>query len=218
MGKRGPKPRSKIKIKWSSNFAYAIGLLTTDGCLGKKSSYIDFTSKDLEQIENFKKCLALDTKIGFKKSGGGFVSRRVQFVDKFFYEFLLSIGLSSMKSKIINEVKIPAKYFFDFLRGHLDGDGCFYFYWDKRWESSFMYYLTFVSASKAHIDWIRGRIRKRLEIFGHVTKSKNNSCYQLKYAKKESVILLKKIYYKKGLICLKRKRLKIKQILGKIIK
>jgi hypothetical protein len=27
MGKRGQKPKGKIKIKWSANFAYAIGLL-----------------------------------------------------------------------------------------------------------------------------------------------------------------------------------------------
>jgi hypothetical protein len=31
MGKMGPKPKGKVKIKWSANFAYAIGLLTTSG-------------------------------------------------------------------------------------------------------------------------------------------------------------------------------------------
>ncbi len=30
MGKRGAKPQGKVKIKWSPNFAYAVGLITTD--------------------------------------------------------------------------------------------------------------------------------------------------------------------------------------------
>jgi hypothetical protein len=81
-----------------------------------------------------------------------------------------------------------------------------------------MFYTEFISASKKHIDWIREEIFYRIKIFGHITKAKKNSCYQLKYAKKESTILLRKLYYKKNLICLRRKRLKIKKILGSIVK
>jgi len=29
MGLRGPKPKGKVKLEWSANFAYAIGLLAT---------------------------------------------------------------------------------------------------------------------------------------------------------------------------------------------
>ena len=39
------KRLSKIKIKWSSKFAYAMGLLATDGNLSKDERHIDFTSK-----------------------------------------------------------------------------------------------------------------------------------------------------------------------------
>lgn len=52
-------------------------------------------------------------------------------------------------------MKIPGKYFFDYLRGCFDGDGCFYSYWDPRWRSSHMFYLEFISASKNHIDWLQ---------------------------------------------------------------
>ena len=113
-------------------------------------------------------------------------------------------------------MKIPKKYFFDFLRGHLDGDGTFYSYWDKRWKSSFMFYTEFISASKKHIYWLRGEIDDLLHIKGHVTKSKNNVCYQLKYAKKDSLKLLNKVYYDKDIVCLSRKYLKIKRVLGTI--
>ena len=57
MGKRGTKPRGKIEIKWSPDFAYVIGLIATDGCLSTNGRHVIFVSKDLEQVENFKKIL-----------------------------------------------------------------------------------------------------------------------------------------------------------------
>lgn len=211
----GKKPLSKIKIQWSSNFAYAIGLITTDGNLSPDGRHISFTSKDKEQIENLMKCLGTRVKIGRKKSGfTDKYSHVVQFGDVNFYKFLCSIGLMPNKSKKLGVIKIPNRYFFDFLRGHLDGDGSFFSYWDKRWKSSFMFYLIFASASKKHIEWLRERISKKLPIKGHVTSDGNNNVFQLKYAKKESLKLLKKLYYSDRNIFLLRKRLKISKALA----
>ena len=207
------KPKNKVKIKWSPEFAYAIGLLTTDGNLSSDGRHFDFTSKDLEQIKNFIKCLNLKNKIGIKTSGLGKKSFRVQFGDINFYKFLLNIGLNSNKSKILANIDMPDKYFFDFLRGHFDGDGTFYSYWDPRWRSSFMFYTVFISASRRHIDWLQKQIYIFLKIKGHFTKGRNKSCYQLKYAKKDSLKLLPKMYYSRDVICLRRKRLKIKKAL-----
>ena len=67
----------------------------------------------------------------------------------------MSIGLMPNKTKIIGAVKIPNNYFFDFLRGHFDGDGTFYSYWDPRWRSSHMFYVVFASASLKHIIWLQ---------------------------------------------------------------
>lgn len=214
--KRGPKPQSKVKIKWSPDFAYAIGLITTDGNLSKDGRHLDFTSKDKEQISNFKKCLGLKVKIGYKKSGfGGQKISRVQFGDVNFYSFLLTIGLMANKSKILSAIKIPNKYFFDFLRGCFDGDGHSYSYWDKRWKSSFMFYIVFSSASKAHIEWLQEKIFILLGIKGYITfGGRGKICYQLKYAKKESLHISKKLYNSPDLICLKRKYLKIKKALA----
>ena len=211
------KPLGKVKIEWSPKFAYAIGLLATDGCLSPDGRHLDFTSNDHEQLQNFMNCLGIQNKIGRKLSEfTGRYGSHIQFGDVNFYKFLLSIGLTPKKSKTIGVVKIPKKYFFDFLRGHLDGDGTFYSYWDKRWKSSFMFYTEFISASKKHIYWLRGEIDDLLHIKGHVTKSKNNVCYQLKYAKKDSLKLLNKVYYDKDIVCLSRKYLKIKRVLGTI--
>ncbi len=206
------KPQNKVKIKWSPEFAYAIGLLVTDGSLSKDGRHIDLTSNDREQLENFLFCLRSKNKIGFKHKNHG-SALRVQLGDINFYKFLSGIGLMPNKTKIINDVKTPKKYFFDFLRGHFDGDGTFYSYWDPRWKSSFMFYTVFISASKNHIQWLRENIQKNLQIKGHITKSVNDSVYQLKYAKAESLKLLPKLYYNKDVICLSRKRIKIEKAL-----
>ncbi len=210
------KPQNKVKIKWSPEFAYAIGLLTTDGNLSPDERHLNLTSKDLALINLFKKCLAINNKVGKKARGKDKVKKYyvVQFGDVNFYKFLLGIGLTANKSKTLNGIDIPTEYFFDFLRGHLDGDGCFYSYWDPRWKSSFMFYTEFVSASKNHIYWLQNQIHKLLGLKGHITKSDSNSCYQLKYAKGDSLTLLPKIYYKNHHAHLGRKYLKIKKVLG----
>jgi hypothetical protein len=206
------KPLRKTKIKWSPNFAYAIGLLTTDGNLSPDGRHMSLVSKDREQLENFRKCLGLKNKIGITSSGSGRDALRVQFGDVNFYRFLVQIGLMPNKTKILKKVDIPDRYFFDFLRGHFDGDGSSYSYWDPRWKSSYMFYVIFVSASKNHIVWLREIIRTFLNIKGHVTKSINDSAYQLKYAKRESLILLPKLYYDNRVVCLSRKRKKIERM------
>ena len=210
------KPLGKIKIKWSSEFAYAIGLLVTDGSLSKDGRHIVLVSKDKEMIENFMKVLDFQNKIGRHSRGSSIDKKyfRVQFGDVNFYKFLLKIGLMPNKTKIIGEVKIPDKYFFDFLRGHFDGDGSFYSYWDPRWRSSYMFYTVLISASKNHIEWLQKFIYKFLKIKGYITKSVNDSAYQLRYATAESLKLLSKLYYNKNVVCLSRKRLKIRKALS----
>lgn len=208
------KPLGKVKIKWSPDFAYAIGLLTTDGNLSKDGRHIEINSKDEEQLKNFLKCLNSKVKISLKHSGSGKEYKRIQIGDVIFYRFLENIGLMPRKTKIIGIVKIPKNYFFDFLRGHFDGDGSFYSYWDPRWRSSFMFYTVFISASKNHIDWLRKIIFKLVKIKGHITKSVSDSTYQLKYAKSESLKLLPKLYYDKSVVCLSRKRFKIERALS----
>ena len=79
-----------------------------------------------------------------------------------------------------------------------------------------MFYTTFVSASKKHIYWIKDEIEKILKIEGSITKAKNQSTYHLRYAKKNSLKILKKMYYSKTVVCLGRKRLKIERVLATV--
>lgn len=214
------RPQNKIKIKWSPDFAYAIGLLVTDGNLSPDGRHINFTSKDKELVIRFRKTLGLQNSIGLKARAKEKEKKYflVQFGDVNFYKFLMNIGLMPKKSKILSALDIPDEYFFDFLRGHFDGDGTFYSYWDPRWRSSYMFYTCFISASKNHIYWLQDKISVFLNIKGHITKSSGHACYQLKYAKSDSLKLLERLYYSKKIPHLKRKRLKIIKALHKIKK
>ena len=138
---------------------------------------------------------------------------RIQFKNRIFYDFLLFVGLTPRKSLTMGSLAIPEKYFFDFLRGCFDGDGTFYSYWDPRWRSSHMFYLEFISASKKYIDWIRGSLENKINVFGHISKDGKGSTFQLKYAKREAMEIIKKMYYNRKVVCLSRKRNKIQKAL-----
>ncbi|MCR4305515.1 MAG: hypothetical protein NUV73_00340 [Candidatus Daviesbacteria bacterium] len=202
---------------WSGDLAYAVGLLTTDGSLSIDGRHINLTSKDIDQIQTFARILGLKNKIGLKSStyNPKGVYYQIQFGNVEMYRFLLSIGLTPNKTKTLGSLKIPDKYFADFLRGHLDGDGSTYSYWDKRWKSSFMLYTEFISASEDHLVWIQETIKRLYGISGKIT---NRRIYHLRYAKKSSCEIIKVMYYKADISCLKRKRSKITAALDIIAK
>lgn len=211
MRKKDGKLQQKINIRWSANFAYAIGLITSDGCLCKDGRHISLVSKDKEQIDSFKKALALDNKTGMSSRGGETQKKyyTVRFGDKVFYEFLYSIGLSQRKSNIISAVKIPKKYFADFIRGEFDGDGSFYTAWDKRWPNSFVFHITFASGSIDFVKWMQSEMRLLYGLKGFITKGKG--VYQLRYVKGDSTKLFDLMYYRPGLLYLSRKHDKIEK-------
>lgn len=218
--------RNIIPTEWTPHLAYVVGLITTDGNLSKDGRHIDLTSKDLDQVTTFSKLLGLNNKIGLKASGT-FKNKkyyRVQFSNVHLYRFLLSIGLTPTKSKSLGELKIPDKYFADFLRGHLDGDGSIFTYQDKynqyhgRIYVNTRVFLYFISVSYPHITWLHKKINELAQVNGSLQKrlSKNRNrmtMWTIKFAKKESTKLLKWIYYKPNLPALKRKLTLTKRIL-----
>jgi hypothetical protein len=183
-------------IRWSKNLAYAIGLITTDGCLSNDSRHLTLVSKDIEQITTFAKILKLKNKISFHKStyNPQGVYYHIQFGNVILYRFLIDIGLTSNKSLTLGVLKIPTKYFADFLRGHLDGDGNISIVSHKQ-SLHPQLRLKFCSASLKHIEWLKESISKFYMIKGgHITNG-NNKVFHLTYGKSDSIQLLEFIYY-----------------------
>jgi len=212
MGKRGPKPKGRVNTTWGPELAYAVGLITADGSLSKDGRHINFTSKDIDQIQTFQKCLELeDIKIGEKQSGyTDKIYHQVQFGDVLFYQFLQNIGLHANKSLTMTSLKIPSDYFFDFVRGEWDGDGTIYCSRDKRWKNSYIISVGFASGSKMFLVWLRSEINKRLETTGHIVQG--SRVLQLRYARKDSKKLFDAMFYKDNLPHLHRKFAKAEKI------
>lgn len=205
---------NNISLRWRPPLAYLVGLMATDGSLSKDKRHIDFTSKDFEQIENFRNILGIDTKYRLKNSGSVKEKKyySIQFSHVKLYRFLESIGLFPNKSKTLGVVDVPDKYFRDLLRGLFDGDGYSTSHFDKRWSSSFVLYTGFTSASKFHLVWLQNKIKRMYGITGRI-KISGRSTQTLFFAKYSSIKLFKNIYYSDKLICLKRKKFKFDQAL-----
>lgn len=197
------KPLSNVSCKWSPNFAYAIGLITTDGNLSPDGRHINFTTKDYELAVTVKNIFGLTNIIGKKaRSKDGEKKYFVlQFGDVNFYRFLLGIGLTPRKSKTLGAINIPKEYFFDFLRGCIDGDGNINEF--SHPESQYLQLrVKLFSASREFLIWVQMHLDKyniKGRICDHVR------VYMLVYAMKSSKKLLNMIYYPGFSSCLQRK-------------
>jgi len=208
--------KSNVKLVWTNNFAYVIGVIATDGNLSPDLRHIHITSKDYEMVINCKKCLKINNKIG-KKARGGSKDKKyfvLQFGDKNFFEFLLNLGLTPRKSKTISELKIPKEYFPDFFRGCIDGDGSISI--SKHPESKYpQYKVRLCSASKNFLSWILKSSKKIFNVVGgSISKIDQSSVYTLRFGKSDSIKILKMIYLK-NVICLSRKKKVALKIMGK---
>ena len=114
------------------------------------------------------------------------------------------------KSRKLKTLRVPDKYFFNFLRGCFDGDGSIHAYWDPRWHSSYMFYLTFASASKPFLTWLQNTTKRRLNIRGVINNS--GETWQLRFAKKDTLAIFDKMYHSKNIPRLGRKFVKAQKI------
>jgi len=215
------KPKLPDKnFKWTPRLSYVIGLLTTDGNLSKDGRHITMRSSDVQLLNTFKTCLNLSTKIARSKNGKWTKKPcyRIQFSNVQLYRWLLKIGLTPRKTYTIGKLDIPDKYFRDFLRGHLDGDGDIVTYKDfynTYKNPKYIYsriYTRLRSASKTHMEWLSENISRLLFVKCHLNQlepwmpHQTTSMWELKFAKKDSIKLLSWIYYSPNVPCLIRKR------------
>ncbi len=194
-------------LTWDTNFAYAVGLITSDGNLSPDGRHLAFVSTDMALIDTFKKCLGLKNRISLKKKSGYSKDNKkkcyvVQFGDVKLYSFLTNIGLGPNKSKTIGPLLIPSAYLADFLRGLIDGDGSIgYFMHPESKRKQFRIRIT--SASAQFLEWLRKRLTMRLGIKGSIEKVVR--AYQLNYYKGDSCKLVRFMYYSDRVPCLGRK-------------
>jgi hypothetical protein len=197
---------------WSAELAYVVGLMATDGNLSPDGRHFDFTSKDYEQVALLKQLLNLDNRICQKPNGRGDLAYRIQFGNVALYRWLLDIGLMPNKSKVLGSLAVPDAYFFDFLRGHLDGDGTISIYNDPQYPNSRRLYTRFLSASLPHLQWLQATLDRLLGISGAIDQK--TRVWSLTLAKSDSLTLLPHLYYQSDLPCLQRKKAQLAEFLN----
>jgi hypothetical protein len=193
---RGSRPQDRPhggiagRARWSSELAYAVGLIATDGNLSPDGRHLAIPSKDFQLLESFRCCLKLENRIVRRVNGRGHIYR-LQWGDKSFYDWLLSIGLTPAKSLTLGQLAVPDDYFADFFRGY------------ER------LYVSLVSGSRPFLSWIRRTIHRLLGVGGSIKEQRRpgrRPTYALRYAKVESIQLLTWMYRAPHGPCLVRKR------------
>ncbi len=188
--KEKEKQAKRNPIEWNSNIAYLTGLITSDGSLVKNRPRINFTNSEFELIEYVKNIVEMEINDQIYKpqklSKDGSVWWRYSFTSRRYYYFLQEVGLMPNKSLIIGELDIPGEYFWDFLRGVIDGDGQI-----REYGSSFRCLI--YSGSKPFLDWIFKKIENDLKINGGWIRRGNN-VYNLGFPVTDSLKIAKAVY------------------------
>ncbi|MCU0651379.1 MAG: LAGLIDADG family homing endonuclease [Candidatus Omnitrophica bacterium] len=188
-----PAKRKELKIE-GANLWYLVGLITSDGCLSGDGRHIDITSKDYEFLSRLKDTLGFTNKIGTKNNDRVNQAYYLQFSNKNFYEFLVSIGLTPNKSLSLSSLNIAKELFGDFFRGLIDGDGSI-----RRWvhpsNNNEQWSLRIYSGSEKFINWLNIAAEQLLKVRGKVHKNANNT-WVLKYGKMAAKQIAEQCYYK----------------------
>ena len=186
-------------ITWSANLAYAVGLAATDGCLINTGRHVAFVSSDEDQMVTFLACVGR-TGSTVRRDGNAY---RVQLGDVELYQWPFKAGLTQRKSLTLGALEVPNEYFFDTVRGLLDGDGSIKHYVHHPVRKNYPHYryrrltVRFHSASRPHLVWLRDRLSSALDIKGAILEQKRKNrheMYVLQYSKYASIKLLTRLY------------------------
>ncbi|MGH7305663.1 MAG: hypothetical protein ACRELZ_20465, partial [Candidatus Rokuibacteriota bacterium] len=132
-----------------------------------------------------------------------------------FYDALVAIGLTPAKSLTLGPLAIPDEYFSDFFRGCVDGDGSVLVYIDRYHaakDERYVYrrlYVSLASASRPFIDWMQTTVMKLIGLRGVIQAHRQKdrrTMWLLRYAKRESLGILRWMYHGPEVPCLLRKR------------
>lgn len=181
-----------------------LGLMATDGCLVGDRRHLALTSADISLLETFRHLIGKpQVKIRRKTSALG-SAYDLQFGDVALWRFLETAGLTPRKSLTLGELRVPDEYFFDCMRGLLDGDGSisnFEHAPTRRRYPEYQYerlLVKFHSASRAHIDWLRDTVlrlvNKRGYVASNLPEGRFHPVYVLTYGKHASIVLLEQMY------------------------
>lgn len=190
-----PKANRNFFKVWSSDMAYTLGFIVTDGCLVEhKNGYnaLNITNKNIQILRNILRAMDSDHKISAKKRSrtSNLEYFQIQIRDKIIYSDLLKLELTPRKSKTVRMPCVPQKFLGDFIRGCFDGDGTVFMWQDPRWRHAWQMRSGFCSGSYGFLIDVQECLHKEYGLT-HGSIQKLKRAHLLCYSIADSI----KLYY-----------------------
>lgn len=194
---------------WTNDMAWVLGYFASDGTMfinKRGSHYLAFTSTDKELLEKVKTIMQVTNTIESYQPKGNTKKRyNLQIGGKKLFSSLLYLRFTPRKSLTLKFPPIPDQFFFHFLRGYFDGDGCAAFEQrtrkDKKNQISKKLSIAITSGSKGFLHALQNKIQILANISGGSLHIKNYSdrhpCYDLVYST-QNVLKLYRFMYPSG--------------------
>ncbi len=187
--------------------AYVLGFWFADGYMRKEKSYrVLFFSKDYQILRDIRSVLSSTHPIRKNTADNCYL---ISICSRELYEDLNFLGGLRGKSKIIEFPDIPVRYLPDFIRGYFDGDGSVFHQSYKATKNGKMYThlrSNFTSGSMKFISKLMEILYKHIKLKRKIIgKFNNGASLKLGYGQKETIKLLKYMYYPNFPISLQRK-------------
>jgi hypothetical protein len=194
--KQGKVPQSFFDINdnffsnWSSEMAYVLGLIATDGCVSK-SGTVSLCINDRDLLEKVKDLMGSAHTIKYYGHQEGLYS--FHFSRQKLYADLNRLGIFPNKSLNIRFPDVPDAFLIDFIRGVFDGDGSVFF---EKNSPKLPLRASFVSGSKDFIETLEANLQasgmSKRTIYQQ--KTKNAVSYMIRYAHEDSIRLFNLLY------------------------
>ncbi len=107
--------------QWSAEMAYVLGYVAADGCVRPERNTLSFKSIDYELLEAVRSMMASNHNITPPASYEN--TYHLDIYSKKIVESLIRLGIGPRKSLVVDLPAMPDEYFWDYLRGEIDGDG-----------------------------------------------------------------------------------------------
>lgn len=192
---------------WSSEMAYVLGWIASDGSIHKNLNSFTITSSDLEHLDKLADLLGSNSKIclyrgkrNIKTAGKLTISRQCM-VQK-----LLELGMTPNKTKTLQfPLNIPREYLGDYVRGYFEGDGYVGVATEDRKTPKIT--VSFSSSSLGFIKSLRRNIEREITAKGFVHHNHQTGVNVLFYVGVLNVFNLYQFMYNDvpHLMCLDRK-------------
>lgn len=118
---------------------YWLGFLYADGCVNKKTDdnmnlELNISLCDIEHLVKFQKFLKTNYEVKIRKqkllykNNEEYQSARITIYGTNFIKKIVELGVTPRKSLTLDipDIILENEFFYSFIRGYIDGDGCYY--------------------------------------------------------------------------------------------